>query len=577
MTSDLFDEVEPPEEGFTSSRPDPVVPAEPRPRRNPHRKYDLVEGSAPPAQNDAEDQQAPFAPASDDEGPDDVDFAPEDFDIDAPTAADPVSAETSSEFAYTNESYGPAHRDAFDDDEDSDGGDVGLDGLLEASEDSVSEDTDGYHGGSRSGLLGLISAASERLSSRRSDRDSADSVGDGPYPDAHDAGSDDDDGEFAEFERVSDEHHRRGRRRRTMKVAALVTASAVVLGAALVGITRAVGPDSTEAQAAPEWATDVPSFEDGGSLDALLSPVETTTIETAGATSWFAAGVAEYDEASGEVSLYDLADGGQLVSVEVEGFEYFVEFSHSGGDVLGIRTAEGLTAINDQGEVEDFEFEGSLTVEGSAPLVIDEETDETHLLDFDEGLVQFSINNDLPVVAADDRSPDDESAVVYQVDSSSAEIVAAPIDEPTEAVSVSPTPVSDSAEFSHFGGLGNGFAAVIWDTDSGAYVGVHDVTTGEAESVLPIDGQGTWEVGRGSLVAVVEDHAVSLATGELVGHDPQMDTALGPYPVTEDRRFFVDGAFYSEDQSVLGGTATTMFVRTPSGDVASYDRQGATS
>lgn len=408
---------------------------------------------------------------------------------------------------------------------------------------------------------------------------SADSAaGDDTHLASGEDGEDFDDGFDGDFDIESIEQGARKKRNRLRTTGLLALAALVLGGGGYLGVSFVSGLlDSTREQtqqqyAAPEWATDITEPVESGSFDELFMAAPAFTIDAAGQTYWLAAGIADVTE--DELTLYDSADGEEVASVELglEDFDYLVEFRHEGEPVVGLRTLEGITAIRADGEVTDIEFEGSLRTEGEAPLVYIDQV--AHRIDFEEGLVEIEINNDLAIVAADDD-------LIYQV-TGDGTVVTIPDGEDAEAAEVDMVAPEQGAEFTAWAGAGHGFAGAYWQTeDSGEFLGVHDVSTGEATAYVPVETNEYWEVGRGLSAAVVDRYAVSLITGEILAADPQIAGAYSHYGYTEDRRFFDSDAedtyVYQEDSHVIGASGTTIFVRTATGDVAAYDRNDQTA
>ena len=368
------------------------------------------------------------------------------------------------------------------------------------------------------------------------------------------------------------------KRKRTVKrtVALSVLAAAVIavggwalyaLATSLMDSTR----EETEAQyAAPDWATSVPEATDQGPFDAIFSSSPAFTVEAEGDTYWVAAGIVDVTDE--ELRLHSTSDGEEVGSLDygADDFEYLVEFRHEDKPVVGLRTSEGITAIRADGETAEIDFdEGALRTEGEAPLVYIHGT--AHRIDFDEGLVEIEINNDLPIVAADDD-------LLYQV-TGDGTLVTIPDGSDDRAEEVDMIAPTDAAEFTGWAGAGHGFAGAYWNTDDGDYLGVHDAETGEATAYVPVETDSRWEVGRGLTAAVVDRYAISLITGEILAADPQIAGAYSHYAYTDDRRFFDsdDEAHYvyDEDSRVIGASGTTVFVRTATGNIDAYDRSDA--
>lgn len=378
-----------------------------------------------------------------------------------------------------------------------------------------------------------------------------------------------------DVETIGEKARERTKMGRIAKVSgAVIVGGALLVGATLWGVNAFTGSGSDDAIASdedfPQWATEAPEFAEGGQFNAEFSDAAIFSVSTTGPTSWFAAGIAELTD-DGELILYSNVDGEELASVEVGDYEYIVEFRHGDSDVIGVRTDDGLTAVRDDGEVETFEFDGHLVVNGESPIVHGGET--TEILDFEDGLTEFSVNNSLNTVAADD-------GIVYQVDPDEPVLVSFDATDTSNADEVDLVPPEDGARFVRWAGAGHGYAAAVWGNGNGLWLGVHDVETGEAETFLSADDATQyWQVGRGLTAATIDDYAISLITGELLVEDDQLEGAYSHYVFTDDRRFFDASedppTVYSEGSRVIGASGTTIFVRTPSGDVAAYDRQEA--
>ena len=367
------------------------------------------------------------------------------------------------------------------------------------------------------------------------------------------------------------------KKRNLMRGAGISTLAVVVLGGGgylavsfVSGLMDSTRAETQQQYAAPEWATEVGEPVEAGVFDDLFMAAPAYTIDAQGQTYWVAAGIADITE--DEFTLYSSADGEEVAEVEmgVDDFDYLVEFRHESEPVVGLRTAEGMTAVRADGEVTDIEFEGSLRVDGEAPLVYVEE--QAHRIDFEEGLVEIDINNDLSIVAADDE-------LIYQV-TGDGTLVTIPEGEEAQAAEVDMVAPEEGAEFIGWAGAGHGYAGAYWETDSGDHLGVHDAADGEATAYVPVETTGYWEVGRGLSAAVVDRYAISLITGEVLAADPQIEGAYSHYGYTEDRRFIEsnnDGAYaYTEDSQVIGASGTTIFVRTATGNIDAYDRNDQT-
>lgn len=361
---------------------------------------------------------------------------------------------------------------------------------------------------------------------------------------------------------------------RTVAMSAMAVAVIAVGGWTLYGLATSLMDstrEETEAQyAAPDWATLVPEAADQGSFDAIFSTSPAFTVDAEGDTYWVAAGIVDVTDE--ELRLHSTADGEEVGGLDygADDFEYLVEFRHEDEPVVGLRTAEGITAIRADGETAEIEFdEGALRTEGEAPLVYVDEV--AHRIDFDEGLVEIEINNDLPIVAADDD-------LIYQV-TGDGTVVTIPDGADDQAEEVDLIAPTEAAEFTGWAGAGHGFAGAYWNTDDGDYLGVHDAETGEATAYVPVETDSRWEIGRGLTAAVVDRYAISLITGEILAADPQIAGAYSHYAYTDDRRFFdsdEEGHYvYDEDSRVIGASGTTVFVRTATGNIDAYDRSDA--
>lgn len=393
------------------------------------------------------------------------------------------------------------------------------------------------------------------------------------------AGDDLDDDDLDEFEALEEEGRQRGKTKQIAKTAGIgLAVGALVLGGGAWAVSTLTGGSDDEAEAGegdrPEWASEVMDFSDGGVFNDQFADASLFSISTTGPTSWFAAGIAEFDE--DELILYANSDGEEIAREDVGEYEYIVEFRHEGDPVIGVRTEEGLTAIRDDGEVETFDFDGSIVVNGDSPIIYGEDG-QTQLLDFEEGLVDFEVNNSLNTVAADD-------GLVYQVDPEDSVLVTVDAADTTNAEEIRLDAPMEQGRFVRWAGAGHGYVGAIWGAPGadGLWLAVHDVETGDAVTVVEADDNtGYWEVGRGLSAAIIDDYAISMITGELLAVDEDLEGAYSHYAFTEDRRFFDsqqdEPAVYSEGARVLGASGTTIFVRTATGDVAAYDRQGAVS
>ena len=381
-----------------------------------------------------------------------------------------------------------------------------------------------------------------------------------------------------DVETIGEEARERGKIKRLVKVGgAAVLGGGLLIGATAWAVSTFTG-SGDDAQATsderPEWATELPEFAEGGEFNDQFAEAPVFSISTTGPTSWFAAGIAEFDE--GELILYSNTDGEEIAREEIGDYEYIVEFRHDGDPVIGVRTEDGLTSIRDDGQVETFEFDGSIVVNGESPMIHDEDG-STHLLDFEEGITEFEVNNSLNTVGADD-------GIVYQVDPEDAVLVTVDAAETVNAEEIDIAAPMEGGRFVRWAGTGHGYVGIIWGApdSEGLWLAIHDVETGEAVTAVEADdGTGYWEVGRGLTAATIDDYAISMITGEVLAVDDDLEGAYSHYAFTEDRRFFDsqedDPAVYTEGARILGASGTTIFVRTATGDVAAYDRQGATA
>lgn len=512
MSDDLFGDIEAPDEGFDTSRPERPRPTREPQRADPHREGGFGDGGF----FDTHREETPIDEFFEDRS------TPEGHNLEAEDAAEVQQAESPNDYALNYGGDFQDHsRDSF---------------LTKTSP----EDPDGA----------LLPATSVEA------------------PEDYDP-------EALDVESLGEQARERSKLVRLATVgAAVLVGGSVLVGATMWGVNAFSGSDDATASSEhnADWATPIPEFTEGGEFTAQFSEAEVFSVSTTGPTSWFAAGIAEFTD-DDEVILYSNIDGEQLASADVGDYEYIVEFRHQGDDVIGVRTEDGLTAIRDDGEVETFEFDGSVVVNGTTPIVYSEES--TQVLDFDEGLIDFEVNNNLNTVAADE-------GIVHQVDPEEPVMVTIDPEDTVAAEELEMTPPEEEARFVRWAGAGHGYAGAIWSTDEGMWLGVHDVESGDAETLLPAtDATGYWQVGRGMTAATLDDYAISMITGEVLAADEQMDGAYSHYAYTEDRRIFdhddEDPTVYTEDTRIIGASGTTVFVRTPSGDVAAYDRQGATS
>lgn len=389
---------------------------------------------------------------------------------------------------------------------------------------------------------------------------------------------DDYDPDELDVETIGEQARERSKLMRTVKVGGgAVLGAGLLIGATAWAVSTFTGggDDASAAnEGRPDWATPLPEFSEGGEFNNQFGEAAVFSISTTGPTSWFAAGIAEFTD-DDELILYSNIDGEELAREEVGDYEYIVEFRHEGEPVIGVRTEDGLTAIRDDGEVETFEFDGSVVVNGESPIVYGD--DSTRILDFEEGLIDFEVNNNLNTVAADD-------GIVYQVDPEDSILVTIDAAETANAEEIDMEPPMEGGRFVRWAGAGHGVAGAIWGAPEaeGLWLAVHDAETGEVVTVVEADdGTGYWEVGRGLTAATIDDFAISMITGELLAVDEELEGAYSHYGYTDDRRFFDASedtpTVYSEGSRIIGASGTTIFVRTPSGDVAAYDKQEATT
>lgn len=363
----------------------------------------------------------------------------------------------------------------------------------------------------------------------------------------------------------------KGRRRRRFLAAAVVL---VFLAAVAVWlfVLRPGGPGDSIASSAPELE------ETDAELESEY-PEELWTLSAAESQqlSVFSAGVLNFNEDDEALELRAPLTGEIVGDYSLDSeLMWTTELRLDGIDSIGIRSEDEFGVITEDGEEQRWPVpeDAEITAMGERPLLHDGDEDYLLTLDSDEPQ-QMEINPQLITGAADEEG-------VLQVRSGAPEVVRIPFngDESSERTWLM-EPAED-AEFAKHMAVGHGHSITYWTAGEQGYYVVHSLENGEVTAVLDTETSvadaPAWEVGRGMDLALIENYAVSLATGELVAEWEEGDfsIALGPAAIAEDgdrRQIVLDERLYTEADRVIGASSEgTLWVRQPDGSVAALSR-----
>lgn len=376
--------------------------------------------------------------------------------------------------------------------------------------------------------------------------------------------------------RARDQERRRHRRRR-----AVVTAAVLVV---LVGAGAWYVMTGTDDAPAESPATGLPDLVDTGADLREEFPMRLWDLPPSEAQqlSVFSAGVLSVDEERDVLVLRTGLTGEQVAEIELGSeLQWTTELrvpSEAEGavDAVGVRTEDEFTVVTADGDEQRWEVpdEAEVTAMGELPLMHDQAG--VHLLDVTlEDPVLLEVNPELITGAAD-------LGGVIQARPGEPELVQIPFEEEGESRAVSLDAPAEDLRFTKHLAVGHGHALAYWAAESQGFYVVHELDDGQVTAVLETETSASeapaWEIGRGMDLAIIENYAVSLTSGELVAawDGAEFVAALGPAAVveTEDRRHIVlDGHVYTETDRVIGvSSGGTLWVRQPDGSVAALSR-----
>ncbi|MDS2174322.1 hypothetical protein Q7C18_16595 [Nesterenkonia sp. CL21] len=376
--------------------------------------------------------------------------------------------------------------------------------------------------------------------------------------------------------RAQDRQRRKRRRRRAAVLGAVV---AVLVGGlawyAVTGEDDARG--DSPATASPELVEAGIDLRDEYSLRLWdLPPSE------AGQLSVFSAGVLSVAGEGETLVLRAGLTGEPVAEIELDSeLQWTTELRLPGEteaavDAVGVRADGEFTVVTAAGDEQRWEIpEGSeVTAMGEIPLLHDQ--DGVHLLELgSEEPELLEVNPELITGAAD-------RAGIIQARPGEPEIVRIPWSEGEESTALTLETPEEGFTFTKHLAVGHGQGLSYWAAEDQGYYVVHDLDDGAARAVLetptPASEAPAWEVGRGMDLAIIENYAVSLTSGELEAAWDGADftVALGPAAVVETdsgRHIVLDQHVYSETDRVIGvSPGGTMWVRQPDGSVVALSR-----
>ncbi|GAA1189002.1 hypothetical protein [Nesterenkonia xinjiangensis] len=363
------------------------------------------------------------------------------------------------------------------------------------------------------------------------------------------------------------------KRRRRRRVAAAVVLTGVV---AVAGWFFLMRPDDGQADSV---ATPWPELVDTDADLQAEHPMRLWSLDPSEADqlSVFSAGVLSFDSDEQTLLLRNALTGEIDVEYALDSeLLWTTELRIDGDAAVGVRTQEEFVILAIDGIQQRWPIpEGAeVTVMGELPLLHD--GDEVHVLVADsEDPVRQEVNPELITGAADGEG-------VIQARPGEPEIVFIPFDEDESSQRTELAAPAEEADFSKHLAVGHGHALSHWMIEEDSYYVVHTVSAGEVTAVLETRTQPAespaWEIGRGMDLAIIENYAVSLTTGELVAawENGEFAAALGPAAIMETdghRQIVLDQHVYSESDRVIGVSPRgTLWVRQPDGSVVALSR-----